>query len=148
MRFMYVKYAQSLRREKIMKISQEGIDLIKSFEGLRLKAYKALPTEKYFTIGYGHYGEDVKEGMTITQKQAEDLLKKDLERYERYVDKYAGNLALNQHERDALVSFCYNCGAGNLKKLCKDFLAFDNACKKTVVSVFKAVIACIVLPVS
>ena len=108
-----------------MKITQEGIDLIKSFEGLRLKAYKALPTEKYFTIGYGHCGEDVKEGMRITLKQAEDLLKKDLERYEGYVDKYAGNLALNQHEFDALVSFCYNCGAGNLKKLCKDRLKIN-----------------------
>ena len=103
-----------------MKTSQEGIDLIKSFEGLRLKAYKPISTEKYFTIGYGHYGEDVKEGMTITQKQAEDLLKKDLERYEGYVEKYAGYLNLNQHEVDALTSFCYNCGAGNLKKLCKD----------------------------
>ena len=100
-----------------MKTSQEGIDLIKSFEGLRLKAYKPIATEKYFTIGYGHNGEDVKEGMTITQKQAEDLLKKDLERYEGYVKTYTKHLELNQHEFDALVSFCYNCGAGNLKRL-------------------------------
>ena len=100
-----------------MKTSQEGIDLIKSFEGLRLKAYKAIATEQYFTIGYGHYGADVKEGMTITQKQAEDLLKMDLMRYEKYVMIYTNHLELNSHEFDALVSFCYNCGAGNLKRL-------------------------------
>ena len=69
-----------------MKINQEGIDLIKSFEGLRLEAYKALPTEKEYTIGYGHYGSDVKKGMVISQARAEELLKKDLERFERYVE--------------------------------------------------------------
>lgn len=39
-------------------ISVNGLNLIKSFEGCRLKAYKALATEKYYTIGYGHYGAD------------------------------------------------------------------------------------------
>jgi GH24 family phage-related lysozyme (muramidase) len=42
-----------------MNISQKGINLIKSYEGLMLHAYKPLPTEKYYTIGYGHYGSDV-----------------------------------------------------------------------------------------
>lgn len=100
-----------------MKTSKEGIELIKKFEGCRLKAYKALESEKYFTIGYGHYGQDVKEGMTITQKQAEELLTKDLEKFEGYVEKYAGNLGINQNQFNALVSFAYNCGAGNLRKL-------------------------------
>ena len=81
-----------------MKISQEGIDLIKRFEGCRLKAYKALPTEKEFTIGYGHYGSDVKEGMVITQKQADDLLVKDLERFEGYVASATKHLSLNINE--------------------------------------------------
>lgn len=98
-----------------MKINQEGIDLIKSFEGLRLEAYKALPTEKEYTIGYGHYGSDVKKGMVISQARAEELLKKDLERFERYVE--ATKLVLNENQFSALVSFCYNCGPGNLKKL-------------------------------
>ncbi|MBQ7615672.1 MAG: lysozyme [Butyrivibrio sp.] len=98
-----------------MKISKNGIDFIKQFEGIRLKAYKAVPTEKYYTIGIGHYGQDVKEGMTITEKQAEDLFKKDVERFEKYVEQTG--LQLNQNQFDALVSFTYNCGPGTLKKL-------------------------------
>lgn len=100
-----------------MKTSQEGIDLIKRFEGCKLKSYKALPSEKYYTIGYGHYSSTVKKGMTITQKQAEYFLKNDLEKFEIYVDAYTKSLDLNQHQFDALVSFTYNCGPGNLKKL-------------------------------
>lgn len=49
-----------------MTTSKNGIDLIKQFEGCRLKAYKALPSEQYYTIGYGHYGADVTAGMTIS----------------------------------------------------------------------------------
>lgn len=100
-----------------MKINEEGFNLIKSYEGCRLIAYKALPTEKYFTIGWGHYGSDVKEGMVISQQYADDLFKKDLERYEGYVTTYTKHLGLNENQFSALVSFCYNCGAGNLKKL-------------------------------
>lgn len=100
-----------------MKINEEGFNLIKSYEGCRLIAYKALPTEKYFTIGWGHYGADVKEGQVISQEQADDLFLKDLERYEGYVNTYGKDLGLNNNEFSALVSFCYNCGAGNLKKL-------------------------------
>ncbi len=100
-----------------MKITQECINLIKQFEGIRLKAYKALPKEKYYTIGIGHYGPDVKAGMTITEKQAEELFKADVEKYEKYVE--GTGLQLNQNQFDALVSFTYNCGAGNLKKLIK-----------------------------
>ena len=55
-------------------LSPNGLKLIKSFEGCKLTAYKCLPTEKYYTIGYGHYGSDVKAGMKITEEQAEELL--------------------------------------------------------------------------
>ncbi len=98
-----------------MKTSQNGINLIKQFEGCRLSAYKPVAAEKYFTIGYGHYGPDVSADMKITQKQAEDYLKTDLVKYESAVD--STGLKLNQNQFDALVSFTYNCGAGNLKKL-------------------------------
>lgn len=98
-----------------MKTSKKGIELIKQFEGCRLKAYKAVPTEKYYTIGYGHYGADVVEGMSISAADAEEYLKRDLEKFELYVDKL--NLKLNQNQFDALVSFTYNCGPGNLRKL-------------------------------
>lgn len=100
-----------------MKTSQKGIALIKQFEGCRLQAYKPVSTEKYWTIGYGHYGADVSPGQIITQAQAEAYLIYDLERFERAVD--ALGLPLNQHQHDALVSFAYNCGIGNLKKLCE-----------------------------
>ncbi|OME03359.1 hypothetical protein BSK54_07855 [Paenibacillus odorifer] len=103
------------------KISQVGISLIKSFEGCRLTAYKPVPTETYWTIGWGHYGPDVKAGMTITQAQADNMLVSDLSKYETYVNDpvYVPVTAhLNQNQFDALTSFCYNCGNGSLKKLC------------------------------
>lgn len=99
-----------------MTTSNKGIELIQSFEGLRLSAYKALPTEQYYTIGYGHYGADVTADMKITINQAKELLKSDLKKFEGYVNKL--NLAINQNQFDALVSFTYNCGPKNLNKLC------------------------------
>lgn len=98
-----------------MTTSKNGIDLIKQFEGCRLKAYKALPSEQYYTIGYGHYGADVTPGMTISQADADEFLKRDLTKSEMYVEKTG--LKLNQNQFDALVSFTYNCGPGNLLKL-------------------------------
>lgn len=103
------------------KISPAGIRLIQNFEGCRLKAYKPVPTEQHWTIGWGHYGPDVTPGMTITQAQADAMLIADLAKYEAYVNNPAYvpvTAQLNQNQFDALVSFCYNCGAGSLKKLC------------------------------
>lgn len=94
-----------------MHISQEGIDLIKSFEGFRAQAYRPVITEKYLTIGYGHYGPDVKMGQTITKEQAEALLRKDVERFEKNVNKWDYTYDFNQNEFDALVSFAYNIGS-------------------------------------
>ena len=100
-----------------MKINEEGINLIKYYEKCKLEAYKALPTEKYYTIGWGHYGEDVLPGMKLTQEQADELFRKDLEKFEKYVTSNTKKLILNENQFSALVSFTYNCGAGNLKKL-------------------------------
>lgn len=100
-----------------MVTSKSGIDLIKLFEGLRLKAYKPVKTEKYYTIGYGHYGADVKEGQIISEKDAENLLIADLKKFEEYVNRYVERYNLNQNQFDALVSFTYNCGQGNLDRL-------------------------------
>ena len=69
-----------------MKTSTAGINLIKKFEGCRLNAYKPVPTEKHWTIGYGHYGPDVTPGMVITQAQAEIMLGIDLQKYEQAVE--------------------------------------------------------------
>ena len=98
-----------------MKISKNGIELIKCFESFSPKACKCLSTEKYYTIGFGHYGVDVKENQTITKEQAEELLQKDLEKFEQKVNKYNNVYNFNQNQFDALVSFCYN--VGNIEQL-------------------------------
>jgi len=100
-----------------MKISENGIALIKSFEGCRLTAYKAVRTEKYYTIGYGHYGADVRAGQTISQKEADALFLTDVQKYVDYTNIYVKSFSPDQNQFDALVSFCYNCGPGTLKKL-------------------------------
>lgn len=97
-----------------MKTGEAGINLIKQFEGLRLTAYKPVASEKYWTIGYGHYSKDVTEGMTITEEQAEQLLKQDLSIAEGAVSVMG---VWTQNQFDALVSFTFNCGVANLVKL-------------------------------
>ncbi len=101
----------------VMKISKQGIALIKSFEGCKLTAYKAVSTEKHYTIGWGHYGADVKAGQSISQGEADALLLSDLQQFVKYTNTHTSSLKLNQNQFDALVSFCYNCGPGTLKKL-------------------------------
>ena len=100
-------------------ISQECIDYIKRKEGL-VKVAKRFEGDKFRTLGYGHYGSDVKEGQTISEEEAERLLIADLKGYTEAVLKECEHLALNQGELNALVSFTYNCGLGNLKRLTKD----------------------------
>lgn len=91
-----------------MKTSVNGINLIKKFEGCKLKAYRCpagVPT-----IGYGHT-KGVKMGQVITQEQADQYLREDLEKYEKNVMKYYNKYKWNQNEFDALVSFAYNLGS-------------------------------------
>ncbi len=102
-------------------IGAAGLALIKRFEGCRLTAYKPVPTEKYWTIGWGHYGPDVREGDRITQAEADAMLAADCQRFADAVDNPAYcplTARLNDNQRDALISFAFNCGEGNLKKLC------------------------------
>lgn len=94
-----------------MKISENGLKLIIDFEGFCPKATKAVKTEKYYTIGYGHYGKDVDEKQTITKDEALTLLKKDIKRFETKVMKYNDCYNFTQNEFDALVSFAYNVGS-------------------------------------
>ena len=103
-------------------IGPAGLALIQRFEGCRLKAYKPIPTEKYWTIGWGHYGPDVREGQVITQPEADSLLAADCQRFADAVDTPAYcplTAQLNANQRDALISFAFNCGTGCLKTLCK-----------------------------
>lgn len=96
-----------------MKTSQNGIELIKRFEGCRLETY--ICPAGVFTIGYGHTGADVKSGLKITQEEAETLLKNDLKAFEKGVQRIIKK-ELTQNQFDALVSFAYNLGLENLKK--------------------------------
>jgi len=109
-----------------MKTSKKGIELIKKFEGLRLSAYYC-PAHK-LTIGYGHTGEDVREGMKITVEEAERILKKDCERFEKGVNEMV-HVSLEQHQFDALISFSFNLGLGYLESstLLKKINVGDNA---------------------
>ena len=100
-----------------MKISEQGIALIKSFETCKLTAYKVVDSEKYYTIGWGHYGADVKAGQTISQDEADALFLSDLSQFVKYTNTYTKTLDPNQNQFDALVSFCYNCGPKKLKEL-------------------------------
>lgn len=98
-----------------MKLSKAGATFIHSFEGLRLEAYKAVPTEKYWTIGFGHYGSDVKQGQKISKAEADALFINDIARYEKGVED-AITKPMNQNEFDAMVSLCYNIGVGAFSK--------------------------------
>ena len=93
-----------------MKTSQYGIDLIKHFEGCELKAYKC--PAGVWTIGYGHT-KGVQEGDEWSEDHADHMLQVELEEYEGYVDKYV-TAPLGQNQFDALVSWTYNLGGGNL----------------------------------
>lgn len=95
-------------------IDRNGIELIKMYEGCRLKAYK-LAGETYYTIGYGHHGPDVLPNMTISQERAEELLKLDLVKFENYVKQYVTDITLTQNRLNALVSYTYNRGPGKLR---------------------------------
>ena len=92
-----------------MNTSTKGLDLIKQFEGCELTAY-VCPAGG-LTVGYGHTGSDVFEGQHVSQAEADELLVKDLNRFERCVNKYV-NVEIKQCQFDALVSFTFNCGEG------------------------------------
>jgi lysozyme len=102
-----------------MNISKSGIQLIKDFEGLRLNAYKC--SAGVPTIGFGScfYPDksNVKMGDVLRDKEeAEILLINTLVDYDIYVSKYTKSVKLTQYQFDALVSFAFNVGLGNLSK--------------------------------
>ncbi len=94
-----------------MRTSQRGVSLIKSFEGLRLLAYR--DSVGVWTIGYGAT-RGVKAGMSITKEQAERMLLNDVTRFEPEIDRLV-KVPLNRNQWDALMSFTYNLGAANLE---------------------------------
>ena len=96
-----------------MKISRQGIDLIIKWEGCKLTAYK--DGGGVWTIGYGHTsaaGEpEVKTGLRITAQDAKDMFVRDIVRYEIAVRNALTRIP-TQAQFDAMVSLCYNIGAG------------------------------------
>ncbi|QMV18850.1 glycoside hydrolase family protein [Granulicella sp. 5B5] len=91
--------------------SDAGFQMTRSFEGLRLNAYQ--DCAGIWTIGYGHTGQDVIPGKTITEAEAEALLHADLAAAVACVNR-AVNVPITQGHFDALVDFCFNAGRGNL----------------------------------
>jgi len=93
-----------------MQVSNKGIELVKRYEGFISHAYLC-PANK-LTVGYGHCGEDVKQGMVITEAEAENLLKKDLRKFESKLNYSLehDNVNLNQNQFDACISFIFNLG--------------------------------------
>lgn len=98
-----------------MQISKTGIELIKRFEGLELKAYQ--DSVGVWTIGYGWTqpvdGKKIGPGMVIDQATAERLLKCGLVQYEQGVNQLV-KVKITQGQFDALVSFAYNLGLRSL----------------------------------
>lgn len=102
-----VPRAQTGRRQ----INAAGLDLIKSFEGLRLAAYK--DAVGVWTIGWGSTGPHVKAGMTITRDEAETLLRQDLRRFEECVERECPVATDNQFA--AMVSLAFNIGCAGFE---------------------------------
>lgn len=96
-----------------MTISEKGLALVKSFEGLRLAAYR--DSVGIWTIGYGHTGSEVRAGMTVTVSQADALLLTDMQTAVHAVS-IGVRVPLNQNQFDALCAFTYNVGIGNFLK--------------------------------
>lgn len=111
-----------------MKISRAGIELVKRWEGCRLRAYQ--DSVGVWTIGYGHTSmagdPKVTPGMKITQQEAEDILVRDLVKYEAAVQK-ALTRSPTQPQFDAMTSLCFNIGQGAFAKssIAKKFNAGD-----------------------
>ena len=105
-----------------MKISNEGINLIKFFEGCptdkdgNVVSYRCAANKA--TIGYGSLklidGSPVEDGMTISKQDAEDLLAHELHEYEGYINDMV-EPDLSQNQFDALVSWVFNLGPSNLR---------------------------------
>jgi lysozyme len=83
------------------KFNDGGVDLLRSYDD----------SVGVWTIGYGHTGTAIVPGLTITQAEAEEFLRQDLEKFESYVEDLV-QVELNVDQFSALVCFCYNTGPG------------------------------------
>jgi GH24 family phage-related lysozyme (muramidase) len=113
-----------------MPLTPEGWTLLKTWEGCRLSAYPdpAIGGAPW-TIGYGHTGAEVVPGLTISQEQADTWLEQDAAEAAGAIDRLLSDVVLTPRQRDALISFCFNVGAGALEgsTLRKRLLAGESA---------------------
>jgi len=123
--------------------SENGINLLKRFEGCRLRAYRDVVG--VWTIGFGHTGPEVVPGLLITSEKATEYLEHDLAKFESAIIKIV-NVPLSQCQFDALVCLTYNIGishfststlltqlnAGNYVAAANEFTKWDMAGGKQV----------------
>ncbi|ALA19359.1 MULTISPECIES: lysozyme [Chelatococcus] len=98
------------------RVNAEGLRLIKQWEGLRLRAYR--DSGGIWTIGYGHTSDEkltVREGLTITEAMAEEMLVHDLREAEAAVERLV-KVPLTDNQFAVLVSFVFNIGVGAFEK--------------------------------
>lgn len=118
--------------------SLNAINIIKQWESLRLRAYKPIPFEKFYSIGYGHCSSEVKRNQVITTQQAELLLQQDLSKFSEQLSDYCPKL--KQYQYDALCSLIYNIGwyafrysqTGNLAHYCNITRAPEEVARRIV----------------
>ena len=97
----------------MMQTSQNGIDLIKQFEGYFPHTYTC--PAGIITIGYGHTGSEAYWDNEVTEREAERLLIADLVTVEGSIETLV-KVKLNQNQFDSLASFVFNLGASALKR--------------------------------
>jgi len=95
-----------------MNFSQNCVAITKQFEGCQLTSYQ--DPAGVWTIGYGHTGAEVREGLTIDQGYADRLLMMDLLWAQKVVNDSV-KAQLNQNQFDALCDFVFNCGSSNFR---------------------------------
>ena len=96
-------------------ISENGLLFTSLWEKFIPVAYKATHSEKYYTIGWGHYGQDVKQGQQITKQAAIELLKSDMAKAVKKADELV-NKSFSQSQFDAICDLCFNVGTGVIEK--------------------------------
>ena len=132
-------------------ISENGLKFTAAWEKFKAKAYRATSAEKYLTIGFGHYGADVKPTDVVTEEQAYAILKKDMADAVKLADNIASH-KFNQAQFDAICDLIFNVGpkavaadtgtgqavrAGDVETLKKKLPQFRNQAGKPVLGIYR-----------
>lgn len=119
-----------------MKINQAGIEMIKSFEGLKLHSYQ--DGGGVWTIGYGHTGPNVVKGLEWFVSTADMMLRVDIARFEEFLIKWLADykVTLNDNEFSALIAFIFNIGCGAFNKSTMAKLIYNKSPKADIAKQF------------